>query len=97
MHTNITGLQKLCESHKVAKMYAFGSVCSDRFDAKSDIDLLITFKRMSYASYADNYFDLKEKLEKLFSREVDLVSEHTIKNPFLAKTINATKTLIYEG
>ncbi len=34
-------------------------------------------------------------LENLFGREVDLLEEQTIKNPYLKKNVDATKTLIY--
>ena len=45
--------------------------------------------------YFDNYFDFKYSLEDLFGREVDLLEEQTIKNPYLKKNVDATKALIY--
>jgi predicted nucleotidyltransferase len=38
---------------------------------------------------------LKEKLEQLFGRKVDLVEEQTLKNPILIQSINSNKSLIY--
>jgi len=46
--------------------------------------------------YADNYFDLKERLESLLDRPVDLLEESAIRNPFLKKQIDSEKKLIYE-
>ena len=34
---------KLCETHKVKSLYAFGSVLTDSFNKKSDIDLIVDF------------------------------------------------------
>ena len=45
--------------------------------------------------YFDNYMDFKERLEKLFGREVDLVEEQTLRNPILINSINKSKELIY--
>ena len=46
--------------------------------------------------YFDNYFDFKYALEELFGREVDLLEEQTIKNPYLKKNVDVTKILIHE-
>jgi len=45
--------------------------------------------------YFDNYMDLKENLENLFSRKVDLVEIQTLKNPILKRSINRDKVIIY--
>jgi len=86
----------LCESHHVAQLYAIGSVLTDRFRDESDVDLLVTFGKIDLLQYADNYFDLQEKLESLFGRRVDLVIEKDLKNEALLKEINRTKLKIYE-
>ena len=39
-------IQKLCASHKVKRLYAFGSVLTDKFNSKSDIDLIVDFDPM---------------------------------------------------
>ena len=92
---NIDRLKRLCERYKVAKLYVFGSVISNRFNKESDIDFLVTFDKIDLEDYADNYFDLKFSLEDLFNRNIDLLEEKAIKNPFLKKTIDNSKELIY--
>lgn len=92
---NSDKIKELCLKHKVLRMFAFGSVISDRFKADSDVDLLVDFKDVDLYDYADNYFDLKKSLEKLLHREVDLLEDKAIKNPFLRKSIDSTKMLIY--
>jgi predicted nucleotidyltransferase len=45
--------------------------------------------------YADTYFDLAEKFEKLLNRSVDLVTDKSLSNPYFIESLNQTKTLIY--
>ena len=71
--SNKDKLFELCESHKVKELYLFGSVLSNKFQESSDIDMLIQFYQVDLMEYFDNYMDLKEKLEQLFNRPVDLV------------------------
>lgn len=85
----------LCKKHKVKKLFAFGSVLTNRFTDKSDIDLLVDFDYVSLEDYADNYFDLKYALENLFSREVDLLEDKAIRNPYLKENVDATKIQLY--
>ena len=93
---NLPKVINICKEHKVKKLYAFGSVCLDNFSDTSDIDFLITFSPISSKAYADNFFYLQEKLEKLFNRKFDLVVEHTLSNPYFLKVMSKTKTKIYD-
>mgnify|MGYP000396700866 FL=1 len=92
---NIEELKKLCTLYNVEKMYLFGSILNANFNKESDIDFLVKFKAIEISTYFDNYMDFKERLEKLFGREVDLVEEQTLKNPILINSINKSKELIY--
>ena len=92
---NIENLKKLCDRYNVFQLYIFGSVLNDQFNAESDIDFLVTFHDLEVDLYADNYFDFKFSLEDLFNRQIDLLEDKAIKNPFLKKSIDSTKQLIY--
>lgn len=92
---NLKQLYKLCDKYKVKELYVFGSVCTHEFTKESDIDFLISFKEIPLLEYADNYFDLKEELENLFNRKVDIVEEQTLKNLYFIKVMEKTKTLVY--
>lgn len=92
---NIDKIRDLCLKHKVGKLFVFGSVNTNRFKTDSDIDLIVDFKEVDLYDYADNYFDLKLSLEKLFNREVDLLEDNAVKNPYLRQSIDSTKQLIY--
>lgn len=92
---NIDNIQTLCMTHKVKSLFASGSICTDKFNDKSDVDLLISFQPMDYGDYADTYFILADKFEYLFNRKVDLVTDKSLSNPYFISSINLTKTLIY--
>ena len=71
---------------------------SDRFDTEtSDLDFLVRFAdRTPSGEYADRHLGFAEDLEQLFGRRVDLVTEQSIRNPYLRREIEATRQLIYE-
>ena len=92
---NISLIKKLCEEYKVRTFSAFGSVTRDDFRNDSDIDFLVDFNENDPFKYTDLYFQLKEKLEKLLKRQIDLVEERGIKNQFFKKELDETKILIY--
>ena len=95
IESHIDILNRLCEEHKVEKMYLFGSALDPNFSEESDLDFLVRFKPMDLAEYFQNYMDLKEDLEKLLGRQVDLLEEQSSKNPVLIRSINQSKELIY--
>lgn len=92
---NITAIRYLCENHRVAKLYLFGSILSDKFNSSSDIDFLVRFGNIDLLQYADNYFDFKFSLEDLLKRPVDLLEEQSLNNPYFLNVINESKQLIY--
>ncbi len=95
INNNIDKIRLLCANHNVKSLYAFGSVCTDEFKDTSDIDLLISFKPMDYADYADHYFLIADQFEEVFRRPVDLVTEKSLSNPYFIDAVNKTKTLLY--
>jgi len=97
MQPKLPELIKVLKSHKVKRAYAFGSVCTDKFNSNSDVDLLIAFETNEpFDGYAENFWDMEEKLQSLLNRKVDLVPEHTLKNPYFIKVMEKTKTPLYE-
>ena len=92
---NIDIIHELCLKYKVSKLFVFGSILNNKFRDESDIDFVVDFDKVELMNYADNYFDFKFSLENIFDREVDLLEEKAIKNPYLKKSINLTKKLIY--
>lgn len=95
IETNIQKIAALCKKYKVNKLFVFGSILTNRFNDNSDVDFVVSFNKAEVSDYFDNYFDFKYALEELFGREVDLLEEQTIKNPYLKKNVDTTKALIY--
>lgn len=88
----------LCKSHNVKYLYAFGSSTDDRFDPKrSDIDLLVEIDSSDPLDRGEKLLSLWDLFENFFNRKVDLLTESSIRNPYLKKTIESTKVLIYDG
>ena len=91
-------LERLCRELKINRLYAFGSVLSDKFNDESDIDFLFSFSdKLTVEEYTNNYFLLQYRLRDLFNRNIDLVTERTLSNPYFIESINETKQLIYEA
>ena len=80
----------LCQKYAVRRLLLFGSAGTDRFHtATSDIDFLVEFGDPPVSRF-DAYFGLKEDLEALFGRPVDLVSAAALENPYFAESIAST-------
>lgn len=72
-------IEALCRKYAVRRLLLFGSAATDHFDeATSDIDFLVEFDDAPVRRF-DAYFGLKEDLEALFGRPVDLVSTATLR------------------
>lgn len=95
IQNNIEQIKELCLIHKVKSLSLFGSATKINFTKDSDLDFLVTFDKMSHVEYADNYFLLIEKLETLLNRKIDLITEKSLSNPYLIKSINNSKVHIY--
>jgi predicted nucleotidyltransferase len=86
----------LCQRFGVARLDIFGSVVGDAFDVEhNDVDLLVEFIDPAASSHADDYFGLKEALEAVFGRRVDLITRPSVRNPYLLGRIEATRELVF--
>jgi predicted nucleotidyltransferase len=86
----------LCRTLRVRSLDIFGSAATGRFDPyTSDIDAIVEFETMTPAQYVEAYFSLKEGLERLFERPVDLLSSSSIKNPYFRQSVEASRVRIY--
>lgn len=89
---NLPKIKELMLSHGVEAAYLFGSAARGEMTIDSDVDFIIRFPEdMNYVTYADNYFALADALESLLHKGVDLVTEKTLKNPYLLQNINRHK------
>ncbi|WP_410577675.1 nucleotidyltransferase family protein [Amycolatopsis sp. lyj-108] len=89
-------IEELCRTHSVRRLDLFGSAVSDRFDVvSSDVDVLVEFDTGPGFDYFGTYFDLKEGLEQVLGRPVDLVSVTSIRNPYFKQQVLETRELLY--
>lgn len=87
-------IARACRAHGVSRLAIFGSVTSSRFDsARSDVDFLVEFVPGSEDAFGA-YFGLKEDLEGLLGRPVDLVMANAVRNPhFAASAANGAEEI----
>lgn len=89
-------LRQLCARHRVGRLELFGSATGPRFDPQtSDLDFLVDFPDLEPGRRFSSYFGLKEDLEALFGRPVDLVMSRAIQNPYFLESIGPSRTLVY--
>lgn len=88
----------LCKNNNVKYLYAFGSSVSEKFDPeRSDIDLLVEIDSKDPVDRGEKLMSLWDQFEDFFNRKVDLLTDSSLRNPFLRKSIDSTKILIYDG
>lgn len=70
-------LAEFCHRWRIAELALFGSALREDFRPESDVDLLVTFA--SGVSWGfDDHLTMKEELETLFGRPVDLVERRLV-------------------
>lgn len=89
-------LAAICQPFGVRRLEVFGSAAREDFDEKrSDIDFLVEFDANPKLGTLKTYFGLKDALEALFERHVDLVSRGAVRNPYVAASIDRDRQLVY--
>jgi uncharacterized protein len=89
-------IEKLWKTLPVRRLDLFGSLLTETHTPDSDADVLVAFGSDENIDYFTNYFELKEGLQGILHREIDLVIDKPFKNPVLKNTIEKTRTKIYE-
>ncbi len=91
-----TEINTLCLQNKVKSLYVFGSVLTEQFSEKSDIDLVVDIDSNDPFDYADSYFNLKFALQDLLKRPIDLLENKAINNPYFRQNLDVSKSLLYD-
>ena len=87
-------IQKACMGSGVKRLDLFGSFAKGTAAEGSDVDVLVTFDRAGGRMFG-RYFELKEKLEEIFGRPVDLVVEDSIRNPYFRQSIEESRLNVF--
>jgi uncharacterized protein len=91
----IKDIKRLCQENSVRNLFVFGSVLTEDFKDASDIDMIVDIDSSDPLDYADKYFNLKFSLQEIFKREIDLLENKAIRNPYIRENIDKTKSLVY--
>ena len=87
-------IAEFCRRWKVRRFSLFGSVLRDDFGPDSDVDVLVSLQPDSTWDLLD-LVDMRDELTALFGREVDLVEEEGLRNPFRRSSILSTRQVVY--
>lgn len=91
----LSEIAPLCRGFGVRRLELFGSATTGQFDRRrSDLDFLVEFDTDPSRLF-ERYFGLKEALESLYGREVDLVMVGALRNPYFIEAVNRTRQLVY--
>jgi predicted nucleotidyltransferase len=91
-------LEALCRRHHVRRLDVFGSAARgvDFDPARSDIDFLVEFDRSDpEAMTMRTYLGLKDSLEALLGRPVDLVEPAAVRNPYIKASIERSRERVF--
>lgn len=90
-------IHELCRKYNVQRLELFGSALRDDFaPERSDLDFLVVYEPQTPEEHYENFFGLWFALEDMFGRSVDLIEPQTVKNPYIAQAIHASRVAIYE-
>ena len=87
----------LCKSYGIKSLFVFGSAAKGHFKETSDVDLVFELLEKDPLNRGEMLMSLWDKLEKFFNRKVDLLTDNSIRNPYLREEIEKTKKLVYDG
>lgn len=93
-----TQIADLCRQHGVRRLEIFGSAASgEGFDQRrSDVDLIVEFQAgRDLGPWLTEYFQLRDELERLFGRPVDLVMHDALKKERFIREVNRTRRTLY--
>lgn len=96
IRANLGSIIELCRQHRVQRLFLVGSATGGEFDAsRSDVDFLVEFEPHPRRGFDDVYLLLKEDLERLLGRPVDLIERHCVHNPYVRASMERSKVPLY--
>ena len=89
-------IQELCRRHNVGRLWLFGSAVDGRFDEqRSDVDFLVEYQSGHEETAWEDYWGLREGLQAALGRAVDLVDRQAMRNPYVIRSIEASREVVY--
>ncbi len=94
LHISQGAIEAFCSQWNVRELAIFGSAIREDFRTDSDIDVLVSLApeiRMGLWEFEE----IREALESIFQRKVDLVAKEALRNPFRRDAILNTREVLY--
>lgn len=87
-------IPSLCRRWRIRELGLIQSVLRADFRPESDVDFVVTFE----ANAQRDLFDivrLREELRLIAGRQIDLIEEPAVRNPYMLASIRRTKRVLY--
>jgi uncharacterized protein len=94
VHLDRQALEAFCRKWRIRELSIFGSAVRDDFSPESDLDFLITFEPAAGWDLFD-LVTMKEEMESICGRPVDLVEAEALRNPWRKYEILKTREIVY--
>lgn len=91
-------IDQLCRKYEVKELAVFGSALRNDFSDDSDVDFLVSFIDNDASPWMGKFTDVKEDLERLLHRSVDVVDQRGIeqsRNPYRKSRILKSARVVY--
>lgn len=95
VRAHLAEIARLCRETGVHRLDLFGSALDERMTDSSDVDCLVEFDTALGSDLFGRYFALKEGLQRLLSRPVDLITASSLRNPYFRHEVMETKESLY--
>jgi len=87
-------IEEICRDLRVKRIDLVGSASRGEFQPeKSDIDVLVEFDGPDKLFH--RYFELKKRLESQLRKQVDVIQDSAVKNPYVRKSLNRDRVRLY--
>jgi predicted nucleotidyltransferase len=85
----------LCKKYGIVRLELFGSAATGKFNHEtSDLDFIADLGEYD-EKVGERFLDFANALETLFGRRVDLLTAQPIKNPYLKRSIDRSREIVY--
>ena len=89
------GIRAFCRRWGVREFSLFGSILREDFGPASDVDVLIAL-RAGTSMTLEAHMAMREEIARMFGgREVDMVRQEFMKNPYRKAEIMRTREVVY--
>jgi predicted nucleotidyltransferase len=97
LQEKLSELERVCKLYDVRRLEVVGSAAREvDFDpTRSDIDFLVDFEPGLQPATLEQFFGLREALERALGRPVDLLMLDAVRNPYVKANLEGSRRLLY--